>query len=160
MNRLVKVTLAFALVSGFALCAQSVRSATSTLQDPTKQTPPSPVKVMREYKGVKLGLAREEVHKELGNPATTSDNTEDFTLPGDNAMTVYYENGEVKALQISFLDAKSAPAMKDVVGETAEVTHMDNGATHARMNVSAEKFWVSYYRSKDGAMTQVTISRQ
>lgn len=160
MNRLVKVTLAFALVSGFTLCTQSVRSATSALQYPSQQTPPAPVKVMREYKGVKLGLAREQVHKALGNPENTSENTEDFTLPGDNAITVYYENGEVKALQISFLDAKTAPAMKDVVGETAEVTQMDNGATHARMNVAAEKFWVSYYKTKDGATTQVTISRQ
>jgi len=116
---------------------------------------------MREYKGVKLGLSRDEVHKVLGNPATTSENQDAYDLPGDTSLTVHFDNSAVKAIQISFLDAKTAPAMKDVVGESdVEVTQMENGATHARVNVSAEKFWVSYYKSKDGATTLVTISSQ
>jgi hypothetical protein len=153
MNRLVKVALVLVLASGLALCAQSVSSEP---QDPQA----APVKVMREYKGVKLGLSRDQVHTALGKPATTSDNLEDYNLSGDDSITVHFDNGEVKAITISFLDPKNAPAMKDVVGENAEISQLDNGATLARTNVSAEKFWVSYYKSKDGATTRITISHQ
>jgi hypothetical protein len=164
MNRLVKVVLVISLVSGFAVCAQRVQSDWTSpqpaAQEPPQAAPSQTIKVMREYKGVKLGASREQVHTALGKPATASENLEDFSLPGDDSMTVHYENDAVKAIQISFLDSKTAPAMKDVVGETAEVSQLDNGATHARTNVSEEKFWVSYYQSKDGLTTRVTISRQ
>lgn len=152
MNRLVKVVVVSALASGFALCAPGVRSA----QEPANGS----LKVMREYKGVKLGLSRDQVHTALGKPETTSDNLEDYHLSGDDSLTVHFENGEVKAITISFLEAKNAPAMKEVVGETPEISQLENGATLARTNVTGEKFWVSYYKSKDGSTTRITISHQ
>jgi hypothetical protein len=115
---------------------------------------------MREYKGVKLGLTREQVHTALGKPEISSENMEDYKLTGNDTITVHYEKGEVKAIQLSFLDPKNAPAWKDVVGETAEVTQLDNGGKHARTMISEEKFWVSIYQNKDGSSTQITISRQ
>jgi hypothetical protein len=168
MNRLVKVVLILAAISGFALCAQSVRSDWTSSQSTTQvpppaavpNQPPAPVKVMREYKGIKLGMTREQVHTALGKPANTSENVEDYKLMGDDTMTVHYEKDEVKAIQLSFFDPKNAPTWQDVVGETAEVTQLDNGAKHARTMVSEEKFWVSFYQSKDGSTTQITISRQ
>jgi hypothetical protein len=168
MNRLVKVVLILAATSSFALSAQSVRSDwtshQSATQDPppatTQDPPPAPVKVMREYKGVKLGMTREQVHTALGKPEITSENTDDYKLTGNDTMTVHYDKGEVKAIQLAFFDPKNAPAWKDVVGETAEVTQLDNGAKHARTMVSEEKFWVSIYQSRDGSTTQITISRQ
>jgi hypothetical protein len=160
MNRLVKVVLTLALASGFALCTESVRSEWTLYRSATQDPPPAPIKVMREYKSVKLGLTREQVHTALGKPATTSESMEDYNLNGDDTMTVHYDKGEVKAIQISFLDPKHAPAWKDVVGETAEVIQLDNGGKHARTMISEEKFWVSIYQSKDGSTTQITISRQ
>jgi hypothetical protein len=158
MNRLVKVVLILVPLASIALSAR-VRSdwtSRSENQDP----PPAPVKVMREYKGVKLGLTREQVHTALGKPAATSENMEDYNLTGEDTMTVHYEKDEVKAIQLSFLDPKNAPAWKDVVGEAAEVTQLENGAKHARTMVSEEKFWVSIYQSKDGSTMRITISRQ
>jgi hypothetical protein len=160
MNRLVKVVLILAAISGFALCAQSVRSDWTLYQSATQDQPPAPIKVMREYKGVKLGLTREQVHTALGKPEISSENMEDYKLMGNDTITVHYEKGEVKAIQLSFLDPKNAPAWKDVVGETAEVTQLDNGGKHARTMIPEEKFWVSIYQSKDGSSTQITISRQ
>jgi hypothetical protein len=160
MNRLVKVALIFAAISGFALCAQSVRSDWTSYQSATQDPPPTPVKVMREFKGIKLGLTREQVHTALGKPENTGENMENYKLTGEDTMTVHYEKSEVKAIQLSFLDPKNVPAWKDVVGETAEVTQLDNGAKHARTMISEEKFWVSIYQSKDGSNTQITISRQ
>lgn len=146
MNRLLKTAIALGVVSGFAICAQ--RAASQTTQG----------KAMSEYKGVKLGMKRDAVKTSLGNPASSSDTSDDFKLVGDDTMTVHYDNGEVKAIQLAFLDPKHAPAWKDVVGD-AEVNEASNGAKIARKIIETEKFWVSIYQTKDAAITRITISR-
>jgi hypothetical protein len=150
MNRLLKTTIALGVVSGFALSAQSVNSAgvRHTTQD----------KVMSEYKGVKLGMNRDAVKSAAGNPASSSDTSDEFNLTGDDKMTVHYDNGEVRAIQLAFSDPKNAPPWKEVVGN-AEVSETPNGAKTARKIMEAEKFWVSIYQTKDGATTRITISR-
>jgi hypothetical protein len=150
MNRLLKIAIALGVISGFALFARSVNSAGAgyTIQR----------KVMSEYKGVKLGMKRDAVKAAMGNPASSSDTSDDFNLTGDDKMTVHYDNGEVKAIQLAFLDPKNAPPMNDVIGD-AEVSETSNGAKTARKILEAEKFWVSYYQTKDATTTRITISR-
>ncbi|MGH9845051.1 MAG: hypothetical protein ACREEM_40565, partial [Blastocatellia bacterium] len=67
-------------------------------------------------------------------------------------------NGQVKAIQLAFLDAKNAPVWKDVIGD-AEINQMESGAKTARKVMEAEKFWVTMYQNKDATVTRVTISR-
>ncbi|HZF38333.1 MAG TPA: hypothetical protein VE715_05900 [Blastocatellia bacterium] len=151
MNRLLKISTVLGVVSGFALYAQSVNSAGAGY---TTQA-----KVMSEYKGVKLGMKRDAVKAAMGNPTNSSDTSDDFNLTGDDTMTVhYYDNGEVKAIQLSFLNPEHAPAWKDVVGD-AEVSELSNGAKTARKTLETEKFWVSIYQTKDRSSTRITISR-
>jgi len=150
MNRLLQIAIALGVVSGFALCAQSVISA--GVGHVTQ------VKVMSEYKGVKLGMKRDAVKAAMGNPASSSDTSDEFNLTGDDKMTVHYEDGEVKAIQLAFSDPKNAPPWKEVVGD-AEVGETSTGAKTARKIMEAEKFWVSIYQTKDGATTRITISR-
>jgi hypothetical protein len=150
MNRLLKTTIALGVVSGFALCAQSVNSAGVGYM--------TQAKVMSEYKGVKLGMNRDAVKSAAGNPASSSDTSDEFNLTGDDKMTVHYDNGEVRAIQLAFSDSKNAPPWKEVVGD-AEVNETPNGAKTARKIMEAEKFWVSIYQTKDGATTRITISR-
>jgi hypothetical protein len=150
MTRLMKISTVLGVVGGIALCAQSVISAGAGY---TTQA-----KVMSEYKGVKLGMKRDAVKAAMGNPAESSDTSDDFKLTGDDTMTVHYENGEVKAIQLAFLNHEHAPAWKDVVGD-AEVSELANGAKTARKTMEAEHFWVSIYQTKDGSSTRITISR-
>src|SRR5262249_52725924 len=150
MNRLLKIAIALGVVSGFALYAQRVSSAGAGRA--------AQGKAMSEYKGVKLGMKRDAVKAALGNPASSSDTSDDFNLTGDDKMTVHYDNEEVKAIQLAFLDPKHAPPWKDVVGD-AEVSETANGAKTARKIIEAEKFWVSIYQTKDGSITRITISR-
>ena len=150
MTRLMKISTALGMVGSIALCAQCVISASAIY---TTQA-----KVMSEYKGVKLGMKRDAVKTTLGNPAESTDTSDDFKLEGDDTMTVHYENGEVKAIQLAFLDPKHAPAWKDVVGD-AEVSELSNGAKTARKTIEAEHFWVSIYQTKDGSSTRITISK-
>jgi hypothetical protein len=151
MKRLLKVAITFGLVSGFALCARSVESAAAAYAVQGK--------VMNEFKGVRLGLKRDAVKAAMGNPESSTDTSDDFKLTGDDTMTVHYDNGEVKAIQLAFLDPKNAPAWKDVVGD-AELNELANGAKNARKTMEAERFWVSFYQTKDGMITRITISKQ
>jgi hypothetical protein len=150
MNRLLKVAISLGVAGGFALCAQDVNSADAVCASQSK--------VMSEYKGVKLGMKRDAVKAAIGAPATSTESSDEFNLAGDDTMTVHYDNGEVRAIQIAFLDPKNAPAWKDVVGD-AEVNEVGNGGKTARKTMEAEKFWVSIYQNKDKTTTRITISR-
>src|SRR5215510_15696807 len=75
MNRLLKIAIALGVVSGFALCAQGANSAGAGHM--------TQAKVMSEYKGVKLGMKRDAVKAALGNPASSSDTSDEFNLTGD-----------------------------------------------------------------------------
>ncbi len=150
MNRLLKVALALGVVGSFALF---VRSAQSEGAGHSSQG-----KVMSEFKGVKLGISRDAVKSAMGNPENSTDTSDDFKLTGDDTMTVHYDNGVVKAIQLAFLDPKNAPAWTDVVGDV-QVTELATGAKTSRKTMEAEKFWVTIYQSKDGMTTRITISR-
>ncbi len=157
MNRLLKLVLAFTCISsfvgGFAFHSPSATSAISisnVIQGASK--------AMREFKGVKLGMKRDDARAAAGKPESSGDDSDEFKLTGDDTMTIRYDNGEVKAIQLAFLDPKNAPAWKDVVGD-AEVKEMANGAKTARKMMESEKCWVSIYQSKDGSTTRITIMR-
>jgi hypothetical protein len=120
--------------------------------------PPASVKVMRDYRGVKLGMKAEEVRAAMGKAELSQPDKDRFVIKGDDRLTVYYDNGAVKAIHLYIVDPKNAPAWADVVGD-AEIIEMEGGAKRARRDVPQEGFWVSMYQSKDGAMTTVTISR-
>jgi hypothetical protein len=149
MNQLLKVVMAFGVVFGFSFHARGVQ--------PAVIVPPAQAKVMSEFKGVKLGMKREAVKAAMGTPESSSDASDDFKLKGDDTMTVHYDNGEVRAIQLAFLDSKNAPAWNDVVGD-APVSEVSSGKT-ARKTMEAEKYWVTIYQNKEGTVTRITISR-
>lgn len=150
MNRSLKLAIVLGMIGGFTLCARIAQSAGPGY--------PAQEKVLSEFRGVKLGMKRDAVKAAMGNPESSTDTSDDFKLTGDDTMTVHYDSGEVKAIQLAFLDPKNAPAWKDVVGD-AELRELPNGAKNARKVMDDQKFWVSMYQSKDGTITRITISR-
>ncbi len=146
-----------ALLAVLVLCLPKV--ALACLQQPAQGPAASKsTKIMREYRGVKLGLTPEQVHNAVGKPEQISENREEYKIEGDGLLTVHYENGTVKAIQLYITDIKYAPAFTDVVGD-AEIQTRETGARHARLIVAKENFWVSMYQNKDGTVTTITISR-
>lgn len=143
MNRFLKLAFVLGIGGSFVL------GATHAAQ---------PVKVLREYKGIKLGMKRADVRAALGNPESTAANSDDFKLTGEDTMTVHYNNDAVKAIQLAFYDPKNAPAWKDVVGD-AQTIELATGAKTARKEMHEEKFWVSIYQNKEGTIVRITISR-
>lgn len=144
MNRFLKLAFVLGIGGSFVL------GATYATQ---------PVKVLREYKGVKLGMKRAEVRSALGNPESSNTTSDDFKLTGEDTMTVHYNNDMVKAIQLAFYEPKNAPAWKDVVGD-AQTIELATGAKTARKEMHEEKFWVSIYQNKEGTIVRITISRQ
>jgi hypothetical protein len=152
MKRMLHLALALGAVSCIALSSQGVSTATPTcLQSPSG-------KVMSEFHGVKLGMKAETVRAAFEKAESTSETSDEFKLSGDDSMTVHYDNGVVKAIQLAFLDPKNAPVWKDVIGD-ADINEMPNGAKSARKVMEADKYWVSMYQNKEGTITRITISR-
>lgn len=94
----------------------------------------------------------------IGKTELNEKDKDRFIIKGDDRLTIYYDNDQVKAIQLYIVKAKNAPAWTDVVGD-AQIEQMANGAKRARRDLSEEKFWVSMYQSKDSALTTITISR-
>jgi hypothetical protein len=113
---------------------------------------------MREFRSVKLGLKAGEVRALMGQPELAEKDKERYKLGGDDRLTVYYDQGTVRAIQLYFTNPAQAPAWAEVVGD-AEVQQHENGSRRARRAVSEENFWVAMYQNKSGTMTTITISR-
>jgi hypothetical protein len=158
MNRPWKMVVVLGLSCSLSLLAERGSAATVAKPSPANDNATQASKVLREYKGIKLGLKREQVRAALGPPESSGEDSDDFKLTGEDTMTVRYENGEVKAIQLAFLDAKNAPAWPEVVGD-AEITELANGAKTARKMLPEEKCWVAIYQNKEGTVTRITISR-
>lgn len=153
MKRFWKYSSIVGLSFGLALSAASFTVAAGGALNANAQG-----KLMTSYRGVQLGMKQADVQAKLGKPASTSDNTDEFKLAGEDVMTVRYENGEVTTIQLLFIDAKNAPPFNEVTGD-AEIEVQESGRKFARKVVDAQKFWVTMSQSKDASMTTVTIKK-
>lgn len=158
MNNTRAIFLAMVLLVAPLALAQSAPIEQQQIQvQPAAQ---EPVKVMREYRGVKLGMKSDEVKALLGKAARVDkqQNSEEYKLDG-GLMTIHYNKQKaVKIIQLYFSNADRAPKFEDVIGDTA-IQQRANGSKYARRVVREEKFWVTMYQSKSGAVTTITISR-
>ena len=160
MKSLWMIIFALSIITGLALAPPSHSAA--EIQQQGQQAAgaatPDKAQVMREYRGIKLGMKPEKVRDIMGKPELKEKDKDRFKLGGDDLLTVYYDGEGVKAIQLYFADPKHAPAWAEVLGDT-EVVQMASGAKSARRVISEENFWVSMYQNKDGSVTTVTISR-
>ena len=146
MKVISKLLIALVVLGCYVIFAESPSSAGSIMQ-----------KVMTEYQGVRLGMKKAQVASALGKPSSSDDARDEFSSD-DAQITIHYDNGEVRAIQVFFLNASKVPAWTDVVGD-AEISQTESGAKTARKVLSADNCWVSMYQNKDGSVTRITISR-
>jgi hypothetical protein len=156
MSRLLAVL--FALVLCPAYFAQTPAAAEPQQpQQPQAALQISPL--MREYRGVKLGINRDAVKAALGKPARSAADWDEFKLGGGDLMTVRYDDKNVvKTIQLYFTDPTHAPKWTEVVGN-AEIQEKSTGSKYARAVNKEENFWVTMFQSNTGAVTTVTLSR-
>jgi hypothetical protein len=152
------LVILFALVSCPALFAQT--PATAEPQRPQQpQAAPQTLPLMREYRGVKLGMNRDAVKAAMGKTAQSATDWDEFKLGGGDLMTVRYDDKNVvKTIQLYFTNPARAPKWTEVVGD-AEIQEQPTGSKHARAVNKEENFWATMFQSKSGDVTTVTLSR-
>jgi hypothetical protein len=119
---------------------------------------PKEIKVMREYRGIKLGMKRDEVREALGKPELSDKGQDNFKIGGDDMLTAHYDNDSVKVIQLYFLESKRVPNWVDVVGDT-EIEERPDGSKIARVDIPEENFWILMFQGKGGGATTITIGR-
>lgn len=151
------LTILFALLS---CCAPALFAQTAPTTEPQQpQAALQIIPLMREYRGVKLGLDRKAVKAAMGDVARSDKDFDEFKLGGSDLMTVRYDEKEiVKTIQLYFTDAAHAPKWVEVVGD-AEIQEKPTGSKFARAVNREENFWVTMFQSKSGAVTTITLSR-
>jgi hypothetical protein len=119
---------------------------------------PKEIKAMREFRGIKLGMKRDEVRDALGKPELSDKDQDSFKIGGDDRLTTHYDNDSVKVIQLYFFESKKIPDWVDVVGDT-EIEERPDGSKIARVEIPEENFWISMFQGKSGDVTTITISR-
>jgi hypothetical protein len=148
----------FALVLCPALFAQTPAAA----EPEQPQQPKIAIQIlplMREYRGVKLGMNRDAVKAAMGETMRAGMSWDEFKLGGSDLMTVHYDDKDaVKTIQLYFTNPAHAPKWTEVVGDV-EIQEKSTGSKYARAVDKAENFWVAMFQSNTGAVTTVTLSR-
>jgi hypothetical protein len=158
MSRLLAILSALVLCGALALFAQTPAPAESQ-QPQQPQTALQSLPLMREYRGVKLGMNRDAVKAAMGKTTRAGTDWDEFKLGGGDLMTVRYDSQKVvKTIQLYFTDPAHAPKWNEVVGD-AEILKKPTGSKYARAENKEENFWVTMFQSNTGAVTTVTLSR-
>lgn len=111
-----------------------------------------------DYKGVQIGMAAGDVRKKLGEPKDKSDVQDLFMFSEKETAQVFYDNGKVMAVSVSYFGMKSAPLPKVVLGMDIEAK--PDGGMYKMIRYPDAGYWVSYSRtSGDDPLVTVTMQK-
>ena len=112
-----------------------------------------------DYKGVRLGMSREEVRAKLGSPGMKDSEMDYFAFSeSETAQVVYDAESKVKMISVDYQDGTGAPPPATVVG--AELEQKADGSLYRIVHYHQQKFWVSYSRTSVApVMVTITIQR-
>lgn len=128
-----------------------------------KGQPSSPVveePVFSEYKGVKIGMAADEVRKKLGTPQDMSDTQDFYVISEKETAQVFYDaEKKVTAISIDYIgEGSGAPHCKAIVGTDIECKA--DGSMYRLVRYPKQGYWVSYNRTAGNSPTvSVTIQK-
>ena len=152
-RRHLTLPLLSALLAALALVAAQAR-APQNGPDKVKEEPP-----FHEYKGVRLGMSVDEARKALGNPTDKGDKQDFYSFNDKESCQVYYDDAhKVFAVSVTYIDDKSAPLPKSVIGTDADARQ--DGSLYKLVRYPKIGYWVSYTRtSGDSPMTIIAIQK-
>ena len=116
--------------------------------------------LLREYRGVALGMTAQEVRLKLGEPAVKSDEQDFYNFSETESAQVFYDaSGSVTAVSAQFSggSAASAPTPKTLFG--ADEPSKADGSVYKLVRYLRAGCWVSYSRTA-GDQPLVTVSMQ
>ena len=104
----------FALLTVAAMLLLSTASGAQTnprrpqpapaVAQPAPPAAQTPEPLYREYRGVAVGIRKEQVRQKLGTPGDVSDRQDFFNLSGAESAQVFYDaTGRVMAVSVNYL---------------------------------------------------------
>ena len=116
--------------------------------------------VMKEFRGVSIGMTADDVRKKLGNPTDKGDEQDFFVLSEHETVQVVYDKThKVSALSFDFSSgARDVPDPKTVFGSDVEAKA--DGSIYKMVRYTKAGYWLSYNRTAGNqALTSLTFQR-
>ncbi len=152
---------AFVLLTLAGLALLSAVSGAQTRQ-PAAALPAAQLAepVYREYRGVAIGIRKEQVRQKLGTPGDVTDRQDFFNITGAESAQVFYDaTGRVMAVSVNYLgEGAGAPAPEKVFGES--VAPAADGTIYKLVRYERAGYLVIYSRTGGDAPPLVTVTMQ
>lgn len=162
-RRMIVGVVAFALLA-FVLhtfvSGQTVARKQKPAAQPALTVAQLPEPIYREYRGVQIGLRKEEVRQKLGTPGDVTDRQDFFNITGVESAQVFYDAaGRVMAVSVNYLrEGAGAPPPEKVFGMAVEPAA--DGTIYKLLRYERAGYFVVYSRSGGNAPPLVTVTMQ
>lgn len=116
--------------------------------------------VLKEYRGVQLGMTADEVRKKLGDPKDKGDEQDFFVFSENETAQIVYDTAhKVVTISADFLTAAaSVPTAKQVFGSDLEAKA--DGSVYKLVRFTKAGYWLSYNRTGGSSpLTTVTLQK-
>mgnify|MGYP001225587387 CR=1 FL=1 len=140
---------------------QTVESKNAAIADPLP-TPPVNAAKMAEFRGVKIGMTKDEVKKTIDKDPVVSDDSGFYYEFSDKetAQISLDSDKKVRAIAVMYSAVDdSTPKLADVLGADAKVKPAADGQVYDMVRYPDAGYWISYNRS-GGDSPRVTIMIQ
>jgi len=119
---------------------------------------PTQQALYNDFRGVRLGMAAEEVRTKLGNPVLKDDEMDYFVFSESLTAQIAYDQAhKTKAISVDYAGGVGAPDYRAIVG--MDLQNRADGSAYQMVRYPAQGFWVSYNRTA-GPLFVVTITIQ
>jgi hypothetical protein len=119
-----------------------------------------PEPVYREYKGVQIGMSKEQVRQKLGTPGDVTDRQDFYNITGVESAQVFYDaQARVMAVSVNYLgEGAGAPLPEKIFG--AAVEPAADGAVYKLVRYERARYLIVYSRTGGDAPPLVTVTMQ
>lgn len=158
-------TLTAVLLMLLAAAAQAVSKTNQTAQTEAaaqNTSPPAAAAaepLLREYKGVTLGMSAKDTRDKLGKPEEKSEAMDFFVFSEKERARVYYQGGKVSAIIATYIGKDGgAPLPAAVLG--MEIEAKPDGSLYKMVTYPQAGYWVAYSRTTgDSPMVMITMQK-
>jgi hypothetical protein len=115
--------------------------------------------VMRDYRGIKIGMTADEVKDKLGKPRVSDETGYFYALSDTESVQIVFDADKtVRVISAMYSKGEKAPEYKDVFGKDATIASQPDGSIYNRAQYPQAGYVVVYSRSAgDNPMIVITL---